>query len=391
MSQYTQSIKPTITSSQSQMDTSDSKTNAMVEGTLEQTIRSGVAHVRVRECSYTWTITNMSFNLRAYQHDEYIWSSKFQAGSSDEYVFRLLLYPDGCNDEHQDYICVEIQNYGDTIIEDGQIYVELAMLHTSSGEERFAKTEIFYPQKGKVRLVFHNFMKKMVMMDLSNGLLVDDQVILKCRLYFDSKIVERFMPDSEVRKEEVKPDCRLREFDEFEQMLENGVFSDARLRVEGVELRVHRAVLATRSRVFAEMMAQAATTTENKQEDFVLVDVPDVKVDVIRELLRFVYAGKVNNVDTVAKDLLVAAIKFELEGLKITCEETLVRGLSIENVGEMLAFADKHKAEMLAKCAMEFFTANAKRVVGTDNFKSTMQSCPFWITAMVNTLVQKLE
>ncbi|XP_008211268.1 speckle-type POZ protein B-like [Nasonia vitripennis] len=209
-----------------------------------------------------------------------------------------------------------------------------------------------------------------------------------CRLYFDSKIVERFIPDSRAKKEDVKPDCRLKEFDEFELMLENGVFSDARLRAQAVQMRVHRAVLATRSRVFAVMMSPAE---KNNGNDFVLVDVPDVRVDVLRELLRFVYAGKVNEIETVAKDLLVAAIRFELEGLKITCEETLLKELCIKNVGEMLAFADKHKTEMLAKSAMEFFTMNAKPAVGTDNFKSAMQSCPFWITAMVNALVQKLD
>ena len=47
------------------------------------------------------------------------------------------------------------------------------------------------------------------------------------------------------------------------------------------------------------------------------VEVKDVEPEVMAELLRFIYTGKVTTIDSMAAELLAAADKYALERLKV--------------------------------------------------------------------------
>ena len=98
------------------------------------------------------------------------------------------------------------------------------------------------------------------------------------------------------------PDCRLS--DDMGQLFESQRFSDVTLSVGSREFQAHKALLAARSPVFAAMFEHEMEERKHNR-----VDITDVDHEVLREMLRFIYTGKTNNLDKMADDLLAAADK----------------------------------------------------------------------------------
>ena len=98
------------------------------------------------------------------------------------------------------------------------------------------------------------------------------------------------------------PDCRLS--DDMGQLFESQRFSDVTLSVGGREFQAHKALLAARSPVFAAMFEHEMEERKHNR-----VDITDVDHEVLREMLRFIYTGKTNNLEKMADDLLAAADK----------------------------------------------------------------------------------
>ena len=78
----------------------------------------------------------------------------------------------------------------------------------------------------------------------------------------------------------------------------------------------------------------------------------------------FIYAGKTSNgymnVD-MAKDLFIAADKYQIDPLKNCCESQLVRLLKTENYYSLLLLGDTYSSS-LKKSVMRFVVQNKKRI-----------------------------
>ena len=163
------------------------------------------------------------------------------------------------------------------------------------------------------------------------------------------------------------PHCSLS--DDYGQLFENQNLSDVTMSVNDTEFKVHSVILAARSPVFAAMFKH-----DMKERNTGIVKVDDIDQGVMKEVLRFVYTGKVLNLDEMADSLLAAAEKYQLIRLKAMCEKTLLENLSIQNASDMLVFADLHKADQLKTQIIDFINANAKDVIKTAKFKTLMDT-----------------
>ncbi|KIH51574.1 BTB/POZ domain protein [Ancylostoma duodenale] len=76
--------------------------------------------------------------------------------------------------------------------------------------------------------------------------------------------------------------------------------------------KVHKAILAARSRVFHAMFEHNMTESERNE-----VAIDDVEPDVLREMLCFMYTGNSPSVDQMAQHLIAAADKYHLDRLKV--------------------------------------------------------------------------
>ena len=89
------------------------------------------------------------------------------------------------------------------------------------------------------------------------------------------------------------------------KLLEEGLFSDIKLVSGDHQFPVHKAILASRSPVFAGMFRHIEME-ENKQG---VVQIQDLEPEVLKEMLKFIYTGKVSQLETMADDLLSVADK----------------------------------------------------------------------------------
>lgn len=154
------------------------------------------------------------------------------------------------------------------------------------------------------------------------------------------------------------------------ERLEGGVddekFSDVTLNVNGTKFRAHKIILASGSPVFAAMFEHPMKEKADNE-----VEIEGIEDGIFRELLRFMYSGKVDDIKSIADGLLAAADKYSLEELKIICEETLAENLSNENAVEYLKVAELHNAPYLKKQVVDFISLNVIKLLNLPDLKST--------------------
>lgn len=203
---------------------------------------------------------------------------------------------------------------------------------------------------------------------------------------------------------------------------------DCTFEVEGEKFNAHSLILSARSSVFAAMLRTGAAMREGKEGVCKLLD---IKRDVFRLLLHFVYADELptrsNNtggesdaqgaVDEGARDqpvgslalvgasdaaasggvsaattgyasdevqldvpmtqhLLVAADRFDLSRLRAMCEARLCESVDVETVANTLALAELNHASALKRACLFFIAANLSDVMNTEGYESMSASCP---------------
>uniref|UniRef100_A0A0E0EY49 BTB domain-containing protein n=1 Tax=Oryza meridionalis TaxID=40149 RepID=A0A0E0EY49_9ORYZ len=174
---------------------------------------------------------------------------------------------------------------------------------------------------------------------------------------------------------------------QFGDLLETEKGADLVFDVGGQTFAAHRCVLAARSLVFrAELYGLM------KEGDTAgVVRVEEMEAQVFKVLLRFLYTESLPEMkeeDVMCQHLLVAADRYNLERLKLICEEKLCKYISVGTVSNILALADQHRCDGLKKACFNFLgsPANLSAVVAGDGFKHLSKICP----SLMEELVVKL-
>ena len=154
------------------------------------------------------------------------------------------------------------------------------------------------------------------------------------------------------------PECDMSTH--FGSLLSSGEFSDVTLVVGGKELKAHKFVLSTRSPVFKTMFQ-----VNMKEKLTNRVKIEDVELPVLQEMLTFMYTGKSPNLKSMTSELLFAADKYQLDRLKLMCEEELCSKLNVTNASQTLELADRHNATQLKEFCRDFIYRQAVVKHGT--------------------------
>ncbi|KAL6641116.1 hypothetical protein ACP70R_019297 [Stipagrostis hirtigluma subsp. patula] len=106
---------------------------------------------------------------------------------------------------------------------------------------------------------------------------------------------------------------------------------------------------------------------------------------VFKALLYFVYTDSLlkmekeeEDEDVMSQHLLVAADKYNLERLKLICQEKLCRYIDVGTVATILTLAEQHHCNGLKKecCGFLRSLANLRASMATDSFDHLSRSCP---------------
>ncbi|XP_046983122.1 poly [ADP-ribose] polymerase tankyrase-1-like [Schistocerca americana] len=148
-------------------------------------------------------------------------------------------------------------------------------------------------------------------------------------------------------------------------------------------LVAHRAVLAARSPVFADMFRRV--TVEGSSNQLVL---SDTEGPVLRQVLAYLYTLQVPQLPNMAPQLLVAADVYGLSVLKAHCEQQVVAQLSVETAAAAGVIAIRHSANRLKQAAVAFIKAHMLRVMATQGWAEAVVNDPQTVVELAHLIAE---
>ena len=140
------------------------------------------------------------------------------------------------------------------------------------------------------------------------------------------------------------------------QMLDSREFSDIELRCGEDLFNCHQVILSAGSPVFKAMFQ---TDMEEKQTK--VVTIKEMEPEVLAQMVYFIYTGEIteqNFTMEMAKDLYEAADRYQVDILKIKCEEKICLDLRADNAIDTLMFADLYQMDRVKEAAMKVIVPN---------------------------------
>jgi len=171
----------------------------------------------------------------------------------------------------------------------------------------------------------------------------------------------------------------------FGSLLSGAVGADVTFEVAGEMFAAHRCVLAARSSVFmAELFGPM------KEKAMNCIEIQDMEARVFEAMLHFIYTDTMPDIDhedafVITQHLLVAADRYDLERLKLICEDKLCMCIDTSTVATTLALAERHGCQGLKKACFELLKSpsHLKTVMATEGFDLLLASCPSLIKELL--------
>ncbi|TVU41000.1 hypothetical protein EJB05_14488, partial [Eragrostis curvula] len=159
------------------------------------------------------------------------------------------------------------------------------------------------------------------------------------------------------------------------RLLETKEGADVNFEVRGKVFAAHKLVLAARSSVFKEDFF--GSTKKKTTTSYVC----DMDPKAFEALLHYIYTDtlpKMEKQAVLALDLLVAARRYDLKGLKSITENKLCNYVNVRTVWQLLAVAETHQCSKLKKMCLEFIPSikDTKRIMATKDVERLARTCP---------------
>ena len=250
--------------------------------------------------------------------------------------------------------------------------IQVKTSFVNARRQRVFINEIFV-DKGTAMPIRVNTIDKHTLLQQVNSLIVDGKITILCHIQTCQKRATVSASIAGVANLENKEEL----LKDFEHLFENMTLSDVTFNIRGQTFPAHKVILAARSPVFAAMFQHP--TKENLTG---IVDVPDIEVNVFKELLCYIYTGQVSSewMDEAAIGLLAAADKYLMGKLKIACEDHLAKKMSPEICAKLLLLESTNPAyHCLREKAVDFIRRFPAQVMATGSWKKANEEKPEWI------------
>ena len=123
--------------------------------------------------------------------------------------------------------------------------------------------------------------------------------------------------------------------------------------VDGQSIRAHKAILCSTSDYFKAMFEN----TDSIEARTNTINIVDFLYPTVNAMIDWIYGRNVSTLDSCV-DLLRAADKYQLEGLKFECQQHLANDVTLENVLDTLVIDDKYSATKLKAVVMDLIVIN---------------------------------
>lgn len=169
----------------------------------------------------------------------------------------------------------------------------------------------------------------------------------------------------------------------FSSFLDEMKYTDLTLEVNGNIYNCHKFMLAKKSDVFDAMFSHEFSESVSNR-----VIITDLESEAVMEMLRFIYTGKVQQMEKVNKMVLAAADKYNIVDLKESCEKSLCNSMTVDNVCSLLLLARDRVSLELKRRALEFISQNVDTVTNSDGWQDLSKD-PMLMTDIVRAMGPK--
>ena len=135
----------------------------------------------------------------------------------------------------------------------------------------------------------------------------------------------------------------------------------------------HAIILSARSPVFAAMFQH-----EMKESKTGRVTILDIRPEIFKKLLQFIYSGQLSTALTedTAQAMFVAADKYDINELKEECVDFILTCIRMENVINLMVWANFYSIKELKDAALAFVADNGQEICMQSDWEELTKSYP---------------
>ncbi|XP_008205577.1 speckle-type POZ protein-like [Nasonia vitripennis] len=324
----------------------------------------GFTEQQIMISSYAWKIKNFRFiNMPAGERLE---SPTFNLASDKTVDWYLALYPFGIDKAYKHCISASLGNKSKS--------TEKFSMDVSFSISVLDRKGQIVHKRSKNSVInsnsfngFNEFLERHTLTAENSNMLINDVLTILCEFIVVGKTVnyskQEYTKYSAAYNTISKRKVLL---NDIECQLEADRFHDLTITAPcGTELHAHKFMLAARSPVFRAMF-----TVDMKEKANNAVKIEDITYNALKEMIRFMYTAKVENLDTCLDGVWMAAEKYQISGLKGECRDYLFDNLSIDNAVKTLTYCHQFQLNDLKALTHRFMTFHAKDIANTESFKS---------------------
>ena len=290
-----------------------------------------------------WKVYNFKVNGKGV--GECLTSPEF-SHPDENIAWRILLYPSGYRDDYKDFLSVGLRLVKSTL--ELETHYEFYILNNNK-EKCFNYKNSRKLKKGG-GLYMKRFLKKSSIVTATH--LPNDCLTIICEITAGLNNVTSHIETDFISNQNIQ----FHLLHNYKTLFNNQELCDVTIIVSRKKFYAHKAILAAHSPVFLAMFKNTAMK-ENVENE---IKINDIDFNTVQELLRFIYSGEIQNIDTLINGLLIAADKYDIKSLLIKCEKYLESKLSVDNVTSIVSLADNYNAPNLRKTAINFFMVHKK-------------------------------
>lgn len=314
---------------------------------------------------YTWTISNWS--LRKEECGNFLMSAPFPAKSIHSTQWRLKLFPRGANRASSDFLSIFVcMDNDNTNVGHKYIQFRISIKNEQRGDSFYMVSPKSHHIRKRKEVGFTKFIRLGTLFSEQYKFLPDDQLIL----HFKMNVLNGDMTYSNLPTPTGKdfPKCTL--VADLGTLLDNDMFTDITFKVNGQEFKAHKAILSARSAIFKAMLS--GKYTEGKSP----IELRDINPQTFKQLLNYLYTGKLPDLYDKPDDLYITADKYCLNRLRSYCENTMILSISEENAVRYLLLADTYSAIDLKIACMCYINTHAPKFMDSIEFTAAMDTKP---------------
>lgn len=319
---------------------------------------------------------------------KHIMSCPFRAGGSS---WRISYYPNGENSEAAEFISVYL-HLDQSVAEPVKARARFSLLDQVGKPvlSHSLTTKIHDFCKATGGFGYDRFIKRPWLEESKH--LKDDRFTVRCDVIVTKELCaeERPPPFPLV----LVPPSNLHQ--NLGDLLASREGADVTFLVAGETFKAHKCVLAARSAVFKAEVFGAM----KESMDGALIRVDDMDAQVFMALLNFVYTDalpdfrdmKKQEEAAMAQHLLVAADRYNLERLKLICEDRLCAHIDTASAATILALAEQHHCGGLKEACFRFLSSisTLNAVMATDGFDHLTRSCPSVLKELMSSIAARV-